>query len=273
MRLGAHQSVAGGVHNAIKLALADECEAVQLFVKSPNRWSAPALQQDEIEKFISIGAEFGCENITAHAAYLINLASPKDDVAEKSIVCLTDELLRCNTLKIPFHVLHPGSHLDTGFDAGVERIIAGIDEIYGSNDISTMLLLEITAGMGSSIGGKFEHLEAIIESTTNGDKLGVCLDTCHLYASGYDLVNDYEKVIGEAHARFGDKLKVCHLNDSKGGVGEHKDRHELLGKGSIGLETFKMLVNDSRLQGVLGILETPNERYIDEIRLLKSLRG
>jgi deoxyribonuclease-4 len=276
MRLGAHESVTGGVHNAISRALADGCESLQLFVKSPNRWNAPALQEEEISAFISSGNSFGFHNITAHAAYLINLASPKDDVAEKSILCMKDELSRCDKLKIPYYVLHPGSPLDSGFDAGIDRIIFGLDEIYDSTETSVITLLEITAGMGSSIGGKFEHLEVIMESVKQTDKIGICLDTCHMYASGYDIVNNYDNIMANVEQKFGDKLKVIHLNDSKNSLGEHKDRHEFIGKGHIGLETFRRLVNDKRLKNVLGILETPicsDSTYSEEISLLKSLRG
>jgi len=146
MKLGAHESAAGGVYNAINRALEDSCEALQLFVKSPNRWASPILQQDEVESFLEQGAAFGFSNIAAHSAYLINLASPKDDVWEKSVFSMKDELIRCDRLKIPFLIMHPGSPLDSGFNAGIERIIRGIDEIYSEQDISAILLLEITAG-------------------------------------------------------------------------------------------------------------------------------
>jgi deoxyribonuclease-4 len=186
---------------------------------------------------------------------------------------MKDELSRCDKLKIPYYVLHPGSPLDSGFDAGMERIISGIDEIYSNGEVSAITLLEITAGMGNTIGGRFEHLEAIIESVKHTDKIGICLDTCHMYASGYDIVNDYDKIMDDVEQKFGNKLKIIHLNDSKGALGEHKDRHELIGKGHIGLETFRRLVNDKRLKNVLGILETPVEGYSEEVALLKSLRN
>ncbi len=276
MKLGAHESVAGGMHHAVSRAVEDGCESLQLFVKSPNRWAGTAVKPGEIELFLEQGADFGFANITTHSAYLINLASPRDDVREKSILSMKEELSRCDLLKIPFYVLHPGSPLDSGFDAGVERIVQGVDTVYAGRDISAMLLLEITAGMGNSIGGRFEHLQMICDRVRCGAKIGICLDTCHMHAAGYDIVDKYEQVMEEVGSRFGDKLKVMHLNDSKNPLGAHKDRHDFIGKGTIGLETFRRIVNDIRFKDVLGILETPvgeDETYKKELELLKSLRS
>jgi deoxyribonuclease-4 len=273
MKLGAHESTAGGLYKAIERALEDGCQSLQLFVKPPNRWEGIKLSDKNVSTFIEFSKKLPSNSITTHAAYLINLASPKDDVRKKSVEALREELLCSDSLKIPYYVLHPGSPLDSGFDNGMTRIIEGIDIVY-SNDINAMLLLEITSGMGNSIGGKFEHLEQIIDGTRYKDKLGICLDTCHMYSAGYDITNKYDAVMGEIKRRFGDKLKVFHLNDSKHPLSSRKDRHEFIGKGFIGLETFKRLVNDSYLRDVLGILETPvedNHTYIDELNTLKGL--
>jgi deoxyribonuclease-4 len=273
MRLGAHESTAGGLHKAIERALADGCQSLQLFVKPPNRWKGAKLKDKDISTFIEFSKKLAPSSITTHAAYLINRASPKNDVRKKSIETLREELLCSDSLKIPYYVLHPGSPLDSAFDSGINRIVEGIDTVY-SDGINAMLLLEITAGMGNSIGCKFEHLEQIIESAKCKDQLGICLDTCHMYSAGYDIKNKYDAVMDEITRRFGDKLKVFHLNDSKHPLSSRKDRHEFIGKGFIGLETFKRLVNDRYLQDVLGILETPVEEgntYIDELNTLKGL--
>ena len=272
MLLGAHESVAGGLHNAVTRAVADGCESLQIFVKSPNRWAGPELTTEDISAFKAGSAAFG-NNIVTHSAYLINLASPKDEVRDKSIIAMKDEMARCDRIGVPYYVLHPGSPLDSGYAQGVSRIVYGIDEIYGDTGADVMLLLEGTAGMGNSIGGKLEHLEEIISKCKFADKVGICLDTCHMYVAGYDLVNKYDEIMDEVFERFGGKLKVIHLNDSKGELDSHKDRHALIGKGFIGLDTFKRFVNDSRLKSVLGVLETPvDDNYADEIKLLKSLR-
>ena len=180
---------------------------------------------------------------------------------------------RCEDFGVAYYVLHPGSALDGGFTDGMRRIVYGIDEVYSEMGTSVMLLLETTAGMGSSIGGKFEHLQEICEKSKYGDHIGICLDTCHIYVAGYDITGDYDSVMDDVSGRFGDKLRCIHMNDSKGALGSHKDRHALIGQGEIGLEPFRRLVNDERLSTVLGLLETPvDENYTDEIKLLKSLR-
>ena len=274
MKLGAHKSAAGGIYNVISRAAEDCCESVQLFVKSPNRWLSPSLNQEEIELFLKQAADFGVSNIAAHSAYLINLASPKDDVREKSVSLLKDEVKICGILGVPFYVMHPGSPLDSGFEAGITRIVQGIDSVFSDVNASVMLLLETTAGMGTSIGGRFEHLQMICDRVKDGARVGVCLDTCHVHAAGYDISNGYDQVIDDFFYRFGAKLKVVHLNDSKNPLGARKDRHDFIGKGTIGLETFGRIVNDSRFQDVLGVLETPAEDgiYKAELELLKSLR-
>lgn len=276
MKLGAHESVAGGIFKAIELAVRDECESLQVFVKSPNRWAAPELTPKDIQKYKELSAQFGVNNVAAHAAYLINLASTKTDVRDKSLICIKDELKRCDDLGIPYYVMHPGSSLDSDFNTGLLKICDGINDIYRDGEYRAMLLVESTSGMGNTIGGRLEHLQQICECVDCPDKVGVCLDTCHMYSAGYDIAGDYDTVMDEVFTRFGDKLKVFHLNDTKFGLGSRKDRHELIGRGFIGAEAFRLLVNDTRLSDVLGILETPvaaNETYMDEVRLLKSFRG
>lgn len=274
MLIGAHESVSGGIHNALSHAASDGCESLQVFVKSPNRWEAAALKENDVKTFHEKAYAFGFANIATHAAYLINLASPKDDVREKSIKAMIDELNRCDELKIPYYVLHPGSPLDSGYDSGIKRIVYGLDEVLSSAVTDVTVLLESTAGMGNSIGDRFEHLQEIMDKSKFQDKLGVCLDTCHIFSAGYDIAGSYDKVMDEVVERFGSKMKVFHLNDSKNPLGSRKDRHALIGKGEIGEEPFRRLVNDRRMEHVLGILETPVEdSYAHEIKLLKSFRA
>jgi deoxyribonuclease-4 len=167
-------------------------------------------------------------------------------------------------------VLHPGSPLESGYETGIGRIAGGLSEVY-RDGVKTMVLLETTSGGGNTIGRKLEELSEIIDKVDCPGKIGVCLDSCHMYSAGYDLLRRYDDIMDEAVSRFGDKLRVFHINDTKHPLSSGKDRHELLGKGYLGMDFFSALVNDGRLKDVLGILETPAERYKEEIALLKSL--
>ncbi len=275
MLIGAHQSASGGVDNVFKGANADECESIQLFVKSPTRWSGKELTDEEVESFLSKSSEFGKNAIVTHSSYLINLASLDLEVRAKSDISLQEEMLKCNKLEIPYYVMHPGSKGTGELDTALGMIAQGIDNVYDNNDIKTMMLLENTAGAGNLTGGELEHLVRIIDKAKHKDKIGVCIDTCHAYVYGYDIKNEYDKFADKLHSYFGDKLKVFHLNDAKKELGTKLDRHEFLGKGFIGIETFERLVNDKRFKDTLGILETPvkdKQTYLEEVRLLKSFR-
>jgi deoxyribonuclease-4 len=270
MRLGAHESVNGGLYKALERAVEDGCKAVQLFVTVPNRWYQAPLAPKDTALYRERAAAFGESSVTAHATYLINLASPKDDVRKRSIACLKDELARCDTLGIPYYVLHPGSPLESGYETGIARITEGLNEVYRA-DVKTMVLLETTSGGGNTIGRKLEELSEIIDKVEESSKIGVCLDSCHMYSAGYDLLSRYDAIIDEAVSRFGGKIKVFHINDTKHPLASGKDRHELIGKGFLGLDFFSALVNDARLKDALGILETPAESYKEEIDILRSL--
>jgi deoxyribonuclease-4 len=270
MRIGAHESVNGGIYKALERAAEDGCESVQLFVTVPNRWFQSPLTAEDTALYKERSAIFGADAVVAHATYLINLASPKDDVRANSVRCLKDELSRCDTLGIPYYVLHPGSSLDSGYDAGVKRIAEALSDVY-QGGVKAMVLLETTSGGGNTIGRKLEELSDIIDRIPGNEKIGVCLDSCHMFSAGYDLLKEYDNIIDEAVSRFGKKLKVFHINDTKHPLSSGKDRHELIGKGFLGLDFFSALVNDARLKDVLGVLETPAERYMEEIKLLKSL--
>jgi deoxyribonuclease-4 len=275
MRLGAHQSITGGIYKSIERALHDKCEALQVFVKNASRWEAKPLTEKDINSFKAEHSRIGIKNICAHSSYLINLAAPNEETLVKSINAASDELNRCDLLEIPYYVLHPGAHLDTGLEQGIKRIADSLGKIYAENGFNCMTLLEVTAGQGTSIGHSFEHIKAIIDQSSCSEKLGVCLDSCHMFMAGYDLVNEYDKVFDDLFEIFGDKIKVFHLNDCKKPLGSRIDRHELVGKGTIGEEFFRKVVNDKRFKDTLGILETPIDEgttYKDEVIRLKSFR-
>jgi len=204
------------------------------------------------------------------------MASVKSDIREKSYLSMVDELKRCDQLNIKFYVIHPGSHLGVGEDEGVKLVAEMIDKAYEENGFEASILLEITAGQGTNLGYKLDHFEKIFDISKYTHKLNICLDSCHMYSAGFDIVNEYDKVFDEIFSKFGDKIKVFHLNDSKKGFASRLDRHELLGKGTIGIQFFRRALNDKRFDNVLGILETPvleGETYKGEIEILKSLRG
>lgn len=274
MLIGAHESISGGVSKAILRAVDDECEAVQVFVKNSNRWTAKPLEKDEIAKFKQLTEKYGIK-VCCHSSYLINMATGNTETRQKSFESMSDELNRCDDLGIKYYVIHPGSHLGEGDVYGINKIVEMLDEIY-KQDFSAMTLLEITAGQGSNLGYKSEHLEKIIQSSKYPEKIGICLDSCHMYSAGFDIVDKYEEVFEELFKKFPDKIKVFHLNDTKKPLASRLDRHELLGKGIIGLDFFKKVVNDHRFNDVLAILETPigeKDTYLNEVRLLKSFRG
>jgi len=273
--IGSHQSTAGGVDKVFTHGVADECEAIQMFVKSPTRWSAKELTSEEITTFIDKLSDFGKDNLVTHSAYLINLASLDDNTKSKSEICLADEMQRSSNLHIPYYVMHPGSKGTGDLDTALSMIASGIDMIYDNYDITSMMLLENTAGAGNHTGGELEDLVKIIDKSKHKDKIGVCIDTCHAYVYGYDIKTDYESFATKLYSFFGDKVKVFHLNDTKKELGTKSDRHELIGKGFLGEEVFKNIINDNRFKSALGILETPvakGETYLEEVRLLKSFR-
>jgi len=275
MYIGAHESIAGEIHRSIDRALVDECESMQVFVKNANRWQGKKISDDEAEKFCKKAKKLGRNKICAHSSYLINMATEKKDLYEKSFKSLKDELGRCDTLDIPYYVIHPGSHTGIGEEKGLKNITALIDKIYENNDFNCMMLLETTAGQGTNLGYDIQHLKYIIDSSKYPDKLGVCLDSCHMFAAGYDFKNDYENVVNEIFLLFGDKIKVFHLNDTKFDLGSKRDRHEMIGEGFLGEEFFRKVLNDKQFSKTLGILETPlkkDESYKPQIRYLKSLR-
>lgn len=271
-------SIAGGVHKALQRAASISCEVVQIFTKNQLRWAAPPLREEEIRVFRRLGGEF--KHVLAHASYLINLASPDDRVYGKSVSALEQELDRCRALDIPALVLHPGYHLGMGVDRGIERLAGGVASAYErSGEKDVLLALETTAGRGSSLGGSFEQLEAILLAVeAGGIPVGICFDTCHVFAAGYELRtrSGYERTWRKFDRIIGLKALIAlHLNDSKEGLASGKDRHEHIGRGRIGLGGFRLLAQDPRLLRTPGILETPKGRDmredVENLRILRSL--
>ncbi len=278
LSFGAHVSVAGGVDKAFARAEVFDMEAIQVFTKSERQWKAKPLPDDVVERWFDERTRTGIDKIVTHASYLINLASPKDDLRTKSIVGYQEELERCDTLAIPYLVIHPGSHTGSGEELGLAAVADSLNRIHENlPDAKVTTLLETTAGQGTNLGSSFEELAAIIDQVEAKDRVMVCLDTCHIFAAGYDFRTEagYADVMGRFDNTIGvDRLKAIHLNDSKFPLGSRRDRHDHIGEGEIGLDGFRYLVNDPRLIGIPGLLETEKgDDDIEDGRNLQTLRG
>jgi deoxyribonuclease-4 len=260
-RFGAHLSVAGGLHRAFDAAVATGCDCMQIFVKNQRQWQARPLSAEQIRAFRAAGQQTGVAPVVAHASYLLNLASPRAVGRRRSIAALVNELRRCAALGVPYLVVHPGAHLGDGIAAGIRRIAASLDDVHARTPgCATMILLETTAGQGTTIGHEFAHLAAIISAVKEPPRVGVCLDTCHLFAAGYNLADaaDYARTIDELDRLVGlDRVRCIHVNDSKHPCGSRKDRHEHITKGCLGRAAFARLIADPRLAAVPKIIETP----------------
>ena len=278
MLFGAHESIAGGIDKAIERGKKATCDAIQIFNKSNSQWRAAKLKPEEIDRYFELQQELGISVSTSHASYLINIASPDSTLSEKSRASLKEEMERCETLKIPNLVLHPGAHMGEGVLMGIGRVVGSLNLLFDSlKNNNVTLLLETTAGQGSVLGSTFEEIAAMIKSVEARERVGVCLDTCHIFAAGYPLdgAKYYKRTIDMFDDVVGiDKLRIIHMNDSKKGLGSHVDRHEHIGKGEIGIEGFRNIVNDARLSHIPMILETPKEdELLEDIENLKVLRG
>lgn len=260
-RLGAHMSIAGGLPRAVDRAQASRCEALQIFTKSAGQWRARELPRDEIALFRDRLDQTGIHPVVAHNSYLINLAAAAPALRAQSIAALGEELDRAESLGLDGLVMHPGSFTSGTEEAGLRLIGDAIRRLLAKRrKAKTMVLLEHTAGQGTNLGHRFEHLAAILECVDGSPRVGVCLDTCHLLTAGYDLCSDegYSRTFLEFNRIVGlDRLKVFHLNDSKKPCGSRVDRHEHIGKGCLGLEPFRRLLNDRRFAGLPMLLETP----------------
>lgn len=275
---GAHMSISGGIEKSIERIMSVDGTALQIFSKNQRQWKSKPLEQKQIDAFKAACAEWGEYPIAVHDSYLINLGSPKEDGIEKSVVSFAHELERAEQLGIPYVVMHPGAHLGSGVDAALERVAKNLDRAFAESGTKhVMVLLENTAGQGTTLGRSFAELGSIIAHSSNKDRLGVCIDTCHAYAAGYDLATEsgYAATFAELEQEVGiDRLKFMHLNDSKGELGSHLDRHTHIGEGHLGTDAFARLVNDPRLKDVPMVLETPKgEDLEDDRRNLGVLRG
>jgi deoxyribonuclease-4 len=275
MRLGAHISISGGVEKAVGRGQEVGCEAMQIFTKNSNQWQAKPLSPAEIKSFRDGCATAGIAPVIAHSAYLINLAAPDEALYEKSIQAFLDELQRCELLGIPYLVVHPGAHMGTGEDQGLTRVATAINHIHrATSNLQAVMALEVTAGQGSSLAYKFEHFAAILAQVDAPERLGFCLDTCHLLAAGYDFRTrqGYDQMMDAWDDLVGiERIRVIHLNDSKKDLGSRVDRHEHIGQGYIGTTGFEFLLNDHRLSELPMVLETPKDDHAD-MRNLQTLR-
>ena len=275
--LGAHMSSRGGVSMAIERARSIHCTAMQIFVKNNMQWFARPLTRGEIRAFLDHVQRGELSSIFGHANYLINLASTNPQFHANSIRALSEELTRADHLELPFLVLHPGAHLGAGEGAGLEKIVDSIDEVLGKiPHVETKIALETTAGQGSCIGHRFEHLAFIIANVREPERVCVCLDTAHLFAAGYDISSAHatQKTLREFDRVIGlDRLVAIHLNDSKTARGSRVDRHEHIGKGRIGLDAFRFIMRDRRFRKIPKVLETPKGKDLrEDVMNLETLR-
>lgn len=277
--LGAHTSINGGVSTAVDLAEKLGFTAMQIFTKNNNRWYAKELSENEIEKFRKRLESSKIKFVVAHDSYLINLCSKDLEMLNKSRDSFLDELKRCELLGIPHLNFHPGAHLGLGEDEGIKIIAESLNVAHSKTPgYKVTSMIEATAGQGSAIGYKFEHLRKIIDLVEEKDRITICIDTAHIFAAGYDIKDstNYKIVINEFDNIVGlDKLKCLHMNDSKKPLGSKVDRHEHIGKGFIGLQGFTNIMNDKRIEHIPKILETPKgkEQLEDlvNLKILKSL--
>ncbi len=282
MLIGAHESIAGGVHRAWDRAFADHCEALQVFVRTSRAWAAPPLTDEAVGLWEASrkAARKKVKAVVAHGSYLVNLGTNDAELERKSMATMLEELERCERLEIPALIFHPGSHLGDGEEAGIARIAARLDDcLKATAGYDVQPTLENTAGQGTNLGYRFEHLRAILDRVSEPERVGVCFDTQHAFASGLDISTEdgweacwerFDEVVGL------EKLTSFHVNDSDKPLGSRVDRHANIGAGQIGKAAFARLMNDERFSDVPGFLETPAERgkrpYAKEIRRMKLLR-
>ncbi len=276
--LGAHVSVAGGLINGPINGAELGCEAIQIFSKNQRQWYARPLEEATAQAFRQGMADHGLRAVIVHDSYLINLASPKAEMLAKSRTAFTDEIRRADALATQGLVLHPGNHQESGEVTGIATIAASLEQCMTEAGGTVPVLLENTAGMGTSVGYTFEHLAAIIDDVdpAHQKRLGICFDTCHAFGAGYDITTEagYEAVMDEFDSVIGlERLKAFHLNDSKKPLASKRDRHDGLGLGLMGTEPFRCIVNDQRFEGLPAVLEVPggDDSYLRDLKLLRGL--
>ncbi|MCP8311773.1 MAG: deoxyribonuclease IV [Candidatus Methylarchaceae archaeon HK02M1] len=275
MLIGTHVSIAGSIDKAVDRAEQMKCKTFQIFTRNPRGWKFAPLNQKDVDSFIKKLEIYGFSVSVAHMPYLPNISSPSDDVYKKSVDTLKGELLRCGRLRINYLVTHLGSHLGKGLDVGMKRAADACNQALSSVDNNVMLLLENTAGAKNSVGSNFECIISILDQIEQRDRVGVCFDTCHAFAAGYDLRN--KKAVNETLNLFDkiidlSKLKVVHINDSKGRLNSYLDRHEHIGIGFIGEEGFRAILAHKVIRELPLILETPIDGRRDSLGNLKKVR-
>ena len=282
MRLGAHESIAGGLINAFDRGHTATCDAIQIFTKSNRQWNARPLSDKEVaawrERMAAEEASSGICPVVAHTAYLINIASPSDATWQKSYDALKVEVKRCEALGIRNLALHPGSHLKAGEETGLINVARALGRLHAETPgFETMVCLEGMAGQGTNLGRTFEQLAWILDNTAGGERLGICLDSCHLFTAGYDVrtPEGYAETMEAFDRAVGfERLKIVHLNDSVYELNSRRDRHAHIGEGTIGLEGFRNFVNDPRLANVPGLVETDKSDDLHEdVENLARLRS
>jgi deoxyribonuclease-4 len=276
--LGAHVSTAGGLARAPENGRAIAAEAIQVFTRNQVQWKGRPVGKREAAAFRAALATSGIRVVLSHGSYLVNLASPVRALLHRSRAAFLAEMRRCHALGIPHLIFHPGAHMGAGEEAGLATIAQSLDHVLERGAaLDVMPLLEVTAGQGSTLGHRFEHLAEILARLRRPERVGVCLDTCHLYAAGYDIATPrgYDRTLAELDRHVGlRKVRAMHLNDAKLGLGSRRDRHESIGRGHLGLATFRRVVRDPRFREVPKVLETPGPlaRWEAELRLLRRLR-
>jgi len=259
--LGAHVSIAGGIHNAPERGVKSGCSVIQLFTQNANQWQGKAVSDEDAALFREKFAASGLVDVVSHDIYLINLAAAPGDVQDKSLIAFKEEMERCARLGIDKIIMHPGSHNGDGEEVGIRRVCEAFDLLFTLvPQFTGKVLLENTAGQGTNLGYKFAHLKAIIEGSSFPGRFGVCLDTCHAFASGYQIAErqGYQRTFDEFDQAVGlSTLMAFHLNDSKKGLGCKVDRHEHIGAGTLGLEPFRFIMNDPHFRLVPKFIETP----------------
>ena len=274
--VGAHMYIAGGIHNAFAHGERAGCRTLQIFLKNSSQWRGKALTEEDRALYREAELRSGIAPVVAHSSYLINLASPVEELRARSLAALVEELERARFLGVPWLILHPGAHMGAGCEEGVARIACCLERALGSVEGPTGILLENTAGQGSCLGHRFEDLAAILDRVRDERRIGVCFDTCHAYAAGYDLRSPegYRRTMRELERLIGtERIRAFHVNDCKRELGCRVDRHAHIGKGTMGLEGFRALVNDRRFARVPKILETPKGKELREDRMnLATLR-
>jgi deoxyribonuclease-4 len=277
MILGAHLPTKGGLAQALEAGREIGASAVQIFTRNQVQWAGRPVSAEEAQAFRTSQSESGIAAVLSHGSYLVNLASPARDILEKSRTSFSAELERCGALGIPHLVFHPGAHLGAGVDTALKTLVESLDRALEAIPHSKVMpLLEVTAGQGSYLGSRFEELSYVLDRAEHSPRLGVCLDTCHLLAAGYDLASPegYRDTLASFDSIVGfRRLKAVHLNDAKKGLGSHLDRHESIGAGTLGLPAFERIVRDPRFQGLPMILETPGPEteWKREIALLRRM--